>query len=280
MFRLLKANFYKLLRSRIYWVLFAFMIFFDLRMPVLDSRSLTLHQYQHGDETLWTGWSIAQDYTYATHIWLLSYAAMILISLFIGDDFSSGTLRNKILAGHSRSRLYTCYFITSYIGLLIMHIVSESISLLYCLKKYGLGLYYRSGGSAEEMIRKDLLCLVKLNIIAMISMAAYVGIVILCMVIVRRKTPAFISVMIWDIFSNMYISSKSRDIIYFHDSENIVGEKRSIILMSLDPNGLIQSTRHMFETYEYFSPCLICCAVTTCIILISGIILMNKRDLK
>ena len=45
------------------------------------------------------------------------------IPLFLGADYSDGTIRNKLIAGHQRSSIYGSYLLTTLISSCILNVV-------------------------------------------------------------------------------------------------------------------------------------------------------------
>lgn len=57
----------------------------------------------------------------------------VIISLFIGTDFSDGTIRNKLMVGHRRFNVYLANLITLIAGSLILYLVGVLTSYLFGL---------------------------------------------------------------------------------------------------------------------------------------------------
>lgn len=51
---------------------------------------------------------------------LLGFAAAIFVSLFVGTEYSDGTIRNKLIAGHARSSVYFSNFVTCAVGNMLL----------------------------------------------------------------------------------------------------------------------------------------------------------------
>ena len=100
--KLLRANFYRLCRSRALWLcmagVFAFSVFFMLSLKSDPGDTKTL------DEV------IMQVFPF------LPVAHAAFVSLFLGVEYQDGTLRNKLIAGHSRCKVYGASFITAAAG--------------------------------------------------------------------------------------------------------------------------------------------------------------------
>lgn len=276
MSKLLKANFYKLFHSKVYWIGFLLMPFLNLYNAFTSSSLLTLHEEQGKYGAYWVGWNFNDISTYLAHLWYISYVIIAVTALFVGDEFSSGSIRNKILAGHSRPKIYLSYFISSYVGMMLIHITSEVLGLGYCLTRYGLK-FYHTADNFTESIKNSMTLSLHLNISAVISIAALVGIALLCMIAAARKVLGLVMTIVLNIISNVYVENKMYDIIIYHQS-NLQLDKREIMLLSLDPNGLIKS--NLIEWNKYHASSVLCCLLTLCVLIAVGILIMKKRELK
>ncbi len=106
MLRLLKAEFVRLTKFKFFWGAEAFGIILSLLM--------TVNRYMDGirdaeyiptyDELVFTG-----------GIYLV-FALAGLVGLFVGTEFSEGTIRNKIIIGHRRWHVYLTEFIVCSVG--------------------------------------------------------------------------------------------------------------------------------------------------------------------
>ena len=93
--KLLRANFSRLLHDRAFRLLSALMAFFGTSMAVVNA----VHARQDGE--IWV-----MDYTIFIYVILAPIVNAVLTALFIGNDYSSGTMRNKRIAGHRRGIIY------------------------------------------------------------------------------------------------------------------------------------------------------------------------------
>ncbi|MCM1049979.1 MAG: ABC transporter permease [Clostridiales bacterium] len=113
MSKLLRANFARLWKSKIFWIGIVYSLgvgFFSSVTPYRESLMYT--DYNPGfDEFLYT------------NCMFMPIVAAVFIGLFIGTEYSNGTIRNKIIVGHMRSSVYLANLIVSATAVLIMHIV-------------------------------------------------------------------------------------------------------------------------------------------------------------
>lgn len=95
---LLSANFYRLLKSKVFWVL-------ELGMAAWSIFIYGLFVYnakEMGDY-----WVVANAHIYFFYFLLYIGAVMaVFAALFLGTEYDQGTFRNKIAAGHKRSQIY------------------------------------------------------------------------------------------------------------------------------------------------------------------------------
>ncbi|MBQ8334531.1 MAG: ABC transporter permease subunit [Clostridia bacterium] len=120
MTKLLHAEFSRLIKNKIFWLGLLVMVGLPL----------------YGVGVRYYDYAVAQEYTWETAdgLWFVggTYIAVILsvfISLFIGTEFSDGTIRNQLTVGHTRSEIYLTNLITCTAVSLFYHLVY--IALLF-----------------------------------------------------------------------------------------------------------------------------------------------------
>ncbi len=110
---LLRANFLRLGKSKLFWVCLAVFI----AVGVLSAAEEFRFQVSLGTDlsvpevTQYKALLERQFFQYAAYIGILAAA---LISLFLGTEYSDGAIRNKIFAGHSRTAVYLAGLITGF----------------------------------------------------------------------------------------------------------------------------------------------------------------------
>lgn len=120
--KLLRANFSRLRHDRAFWLLMTLMAFFGISMSIVNA----VHARQDGE--IWV-----MDYTLLIYIILAPILNAVLVALFIGNDYSSGTMRNKLIAGHRRGCIYLA-------DLLVCCCAGICLCLAFFLPQAGLGL--------------------------------------------------------------------------------------------------------------------------------------------
>lgn len=93
--KLLRANFARLKKNKIFWIGIAFMIFVGCFLPIRGYF-----------EMKYTGRVLRLDDAFAAYASLIGVLSSVFCSLFIGAEYSDGTIRNKIVVGRKRTSIY------------------------------------------------------------------------------------------------------------------------------------------------------------------------------
>lgn len=112
MSKLLSANFMRLKKDKFFWIGIAFMFAAGVFFPVM--RYADMKQ---------TGTINNIDNGFFGCALFIGIIMAVFCSLFIGTEYSDGTMRNKIVIGHKRASIYLANFITSVIISIFMSIV-------------------------------------------------------------------------------------------------------------------------------------------------------------
>ena len=98
--KLLRANFSRLRQDRTFWLFAALMLFFGTSMAAVNAVNI------RREGAVWV-----MDFSLLAYVTIAPILTSALTALFIGNDYSSGTLRNKLIAGHRRWNIYLANFI-------------------------------------------------------------------------------------------------------------------------------------------------------------------------
>lgn len=102
---LISANIRRLLKTSYFWIAVIFMAGTALFAFIMHYRDYKLDNGSPYFDSLLT--IIAP---------IVFFAIAVFVSLFIGSEYSDGTMRNKIIAGHGRTSVYLSLVITSIVG--------------------------------------------------------------------------------------------------------------------------------------------------------------------
>lgn len=109
--KLLSANLARLWKDKVFWIAVAAMLVFNL-INVLGGVKAAIREGSEFSYTL--------DYYCYGFLPMFGVVAAAFISLFQGTEYSDGTLRNKLIIGHTRVKLYLANLLTNYVGSLII----------------------------------------------------------------------------------------------------------------------------------------------------------------
>ncbi len=106
MFNLLRANLVRLKKDKVFWVALIFMLAYSVFAVLSNGRQAVQMQYQ--------------DYEFLDNLYfdltpMVGIFFAIIISLYLGKEYGDGTLRNKIIVGHSRVNIYMANLLTSFL---------------------------------------------------------------------------------------------------------------------------------------------------------------------
>ena len=115
---LLRANFSRLRRSKIFYLAI-------IAMAGL-AAFITWNQW---DEMRKYDITVTVDYALFLSQVIYGIVAAIFVSLFVGVEYSDGTIRNKLLVGRKRVDIYLANFITCAAALAIVYAASVAVAL-------------------------------------------------------------------------------------------------------------------------------------------------------
>lgn len=99
--KLLSANFMRLRKEKIFWILFCFMCVLGIAFPVFTKI-----------DEIRTGTINSIDNVFGQYAIFIGIVMAIFCSFFIGQEYSDGTIRNKIISGGKRTDIYLASFVT------------------------------------------------------------------------------------------------------------------------------------------------------------------------
>lgn len=127
MSRLLAANFARLWRSRVFHVLEIFMIGYSAMIYADTYITVCINHKEYENWNLF----------FFNEMLCIGVALAIFVSIYIGVEYSNGTIRNKLSAGHSRVHIYAANLIVCYTAGVIACITYSVTSLILGLVLVG-----------------------------------------------------------------------------------------------------------------------------------------------
>ena len=110
MTKLLSAGFYRLFKSRVFWIMLVICILLQV-FVCLDNFRFEQERPEN---------SVILDDIVFSMIPAIGFISSALISLLLGEEYSDGVMRNKLTVGHRRSEIYFANLIVCTAGSFIM----------------------------------------------------------------------------------------------------------------------------------------------------------------
>lgn len=164
MSKLLSANFMRLKRDKFFWIGIAFMFAAGVFFPVMKYADMKQ-----------TGAINNIDNGFFACTLFIGIIMAVFCSLFIGTEYSDGTIRNKIVIGHKRASIYLANFITS-------AIVSIAMSLMFFLPFLCIGV------PLLGFFEMDIQLVLLFSLAALVLAVAFSSIFTLISMLNRNKT--------------------------------------------------------------------------------------------
>ena len=128
MLKLLSANRIRLQKSKFFWI--------GLFATIGYSVFLLLMNYI--EKISYIGNSIVQiNYYLLSPLSIISFFCPIFSGIFIGTEYSDGTMRNRLIVGHTRKNIYLANFITICLANVFITIISSVIVSLLGIGMFG-----------------------------------------------------------------------------------------------------------------------------------------------
>lgn len=116
MSKLLSANFNRLKRDKIFWITLIAMLAITAFSAVNQGITAVKYQDLNPDNNL-----PSLNACYFNFMPIVGIFYAVFISLFLGTEYSEGTIRNKIVLGHTRTNIYLANFITCLAGDIVIY---------------------------------------------------------------------------------------------------------------------------------------------------------------
>ena len=231
--KLLRANFSRLRHDRSFWLLSALMVFFGASMAVVNAINI------RREGAVWV-----MDYSLFTYVILAPILTSVLAALFIGSDYSGGTLRNKLIAGHRRGNIYLANLITCCCAGILL-------CILFVIPLGALGLLL--GGQLQSAPAK----LLTYGALSLALLAAFTALFTLIAMLCQNKSHTVAGCILLAfilIFLGVYITSALNEPEYlagYSFTENGVTVEEA---ETKNPNYISGTQRQIYEFMQDFTP--------------------------
>lgn len=109
--KLLSANFSRLWKNKTFWLCMGAMLVYALVYMLNGVRQATVSLTQYHRSL--------DDYYFQFALAIGMFAALFC-SMFLGTEYSDGTIRNKLITGHTRASVYLANLVVTFVATLLM----------------------------------------------------------------------------------------------------------------------------------------------------------------
>ncbi len=109
--KLLRSNFSRLWKSKIFWICMGAMLVYAIVYMLNGCRQaeMDMSEYQYSIDNYYFHFAL-----------LIGFFCALFSSMFFGTEFSDGTIRNKIFVGHTIESIYLAGLITTFTATLLI----------------------------------------------------------------------------------------------------------------------------------------------------------------
>ncbi len=174
MTKLLRSELFRLRKTKLFWACAAAMALYGLAVCLGLSYSMRLNGTEIPLETVWI-----QGYGLSGFVAIPGLLLAALCSVFVGTEYSGGTIRNKVIVGHTRTAVY-------WTGYLTCAVSSILLSLIYTLVVLAVGI------PIFGFFRASAVTLLQLVLCGTVMLLSYTAIFHLTTTLLQSKTAAAI----------------------------------------------------------------------------------------
>ena len=112
--KLLRSNFARLWRDKLFWLCMGAMLVYAVAFMLNGCRQATvdMSEYQYSIDNYYFHFALS-----------IGLFCSVCGSMFFGTEYNDGTIRNKIIVGHTREDIYLASLITTFAATLLIMLV-------------------------------------------------------------------------------------------------------------------------------------------------------------
>lgn len=267
MIKLLSANKNRLAKGRMFWIGLCAAVGYCLLLLVVNYLEKISH----------IGNSIVQlNYYLLSPFSVISFVCPIFSSIFIGTEYSDGTMRNRLIVGHTRRKIYLANFITVAAVNILITLIASLVAVLLGTILFGWNL-----GNPPQFILHYLS--------GMMMLLAFAGFFTMLAMAIHNKTISTVTSILTFLMSYLAAGVIRRLVFGFYNGEDI-----SDIFYDLSNETVSRSVTEFLYDFIPMGQCLqitsntvfnplrlpVYSALFTAITVICGVMIFSKKDIK
>ena len=242
MSKLLRGDFIRLFKSKIFWLGTIFM--FGCAAYTVYSRWMTMQRfpdyYSSPDGVLFSGSEF------------IGIVIAVVMGIFIGTDYSHGTIRNKLAVGHSRVKMYFSNLIICIVASLLMYFAWLAAVIGGTVLGFTGNFEMSAGNIAAEIL------------ISVFAISAMSAVFLLISMLVTSRSAGVVTVMILSLvmfISALMISSRLNESEYYDAYDYVITDLKGNTFeihedMQKNPYYLVGTKRRVYEIlYDVLPNC-------------------------
>jgi len=109
--KLLRSNFTRLWKNKLFWLCMGAMLVYSIVYMLNGCRQATaaMAEYQYGLDQYYFHFALS-----------IGFFCTLFSSMFFGTEYSDGTIRNKMIVGHTRADIYLSSLLTTFTATLLI----------------------------------------------------------------------------------------------------------------------------------------------------------------
>lgn len=230
--KLLRANFARLKRDKVFWGGSIFLILFCVLICVIQYRTMKQIEAQF----------FLDNFVFGS-FQLIGVILSVFISLFVGTEYSDGTIRNKIIVGRSRTGIYLANTITCSLGAVMSTLLSILVTMILGIPMFG-------------FFKNELSYMLLMLLVYLVAVAAYASIYnLISMLIPNKAYAAVVNVLLAFIFLFLAVYLYQRLAAPELVQQGTLMENGEIVFDMLpNPSYLTGKKREVFQFFFDFLP--------------------------
>lgn len=132
MMKLLRSELFRLRKTRLFWITAAVMALYGLAVCLGLAHSMRINGTEIPLETVWI-----QGYGLSGFVAVPGLLLASLCSVFVGTQYSDGSIRNPIMVGHTRDSLYLAGYLTCAVSGILLSVIYTLVVLAVGIPMFG-----------------------------------------------------------------------------------------------------------------------------------------------